>query len=377
MHIKGIQLTLLIGPMVPVPAPRVVMDALEQVTVTTNDVGHSGFQLTFGLSTNSPLHTIFLLTGGSPIPLLRVIIMVTINGTADVLIDGMVTNHAVQSADTSGQASLTLTGEDISVFMDKQDGSGFPFPAAPAEGRVALLLAKYAFFGLIPKIIPSVMVDVPIPTERIPSQRGSDLAYIRLLASQVGYVFYIEPGPAPGTNIAFWGPQVRAGLPQPALTTNMDAHDNVDQISFEFDNDQNAIPTVFYYDERTRAVIPIPIPPISPISPPLGALPPIPTRLEPVGSDLAKLPLAKSIMIGIAKSAAWSEAVKGRGELSVQRYGRRLKARGLVGVRGAGMAFDGLHYVKSVTDRLERGSYKQSFELSRNGLISTIPQVPV
>ena len=35
MLAKGIQLTLLIGPVIPVPAPRVVMDALESVEVST------------------------------------------------------------------------------------------------------------------------------------------------------------------------------------------------------------------------------------------------------------------------------------------------------------------------------------------------------
>jgi hypothetical protein len=40
------------------------------------------------------------------------------------------------------------------------------------------------------------------------------------------------------------------------------------------------------------------------------------------------------------------------------------------------MAFDGLYYVKSVTHNIKRGEYKQSFELGRNGLISTLPKVP-
>ena len=53
-----------------------------------------------------------------------------------------------------------------------------------------------------------------------------------------------------------------------------------------------------------------------------------------------------------------------------------LKARQLVGVRGAGLAFDGLYYVESVTHRVKRGEYKQSFELSRNGIVSTVPGVP-
>jgi hypothetical protein len=53
-----------------------------------------------------------------------------------------------------------------------------------------------------------------------------------------------------------------------------------------------------------------------------------------------------------------------------------LKARQLVGVRGAGVAFDGLHYVDSVTHRITRGEYKQSFSLTRNALVSNTPVVP-
>ena len=59
------------------------------------------------------------------------------------------------------------------------------------------------------------------------------------------------------------------------------------------------------------------------------------------------------------------------------RYGRVLKARGLVGVRGAGLAYDGLYYVQSVTSTLKRGEFKQSFNLTRNGLVSITPRVPV
>lgn len=373
--LKGINLTLMMGPIVPVPVPKSVLDALTQVTVTTNDVGKSGFQLTFTISTRSPLHTLFLLSGGSPISLLRVILVVTINGTPNVIMDGMVTNHQVAPGADAGHSTLTLTGEDVSVLMDKTDFSGFPYPAVPAEGRVALLLLKYAFLGIIPLIIPSVLLDVVLPTAAFARQKGTDLEYINELAERVGYVFYIEPGPVPGTNTAYWGPQIKVGVPQPALNINMDVHTNVESLSFSFDNNLNAIPTVFIYNEITKAVLTIPIPPITPLNPPLGLLPPIPTRFQPVSNDLSKRPTAQAIMIGLAKASQWAEAVTGEGSLDVMRYGRILKARQLVGVRGAGLAFDGLHYVRSVTHTIKPGEYKQSFKLSRNGLISTVPRV--
>ena len=70
-----------------------------------------------------------------------------------------------------------------------------------------------------------------------------------------------------------------------------------------------------------------------------------------------------------------ADAVSGSGSLSVVRYGHILKARQLVGVRGAGLSYDGMYYVESVTHNLKRGEYKQSFTLSRDGLVSQTPVV--
>jgi len=92
--------------------------------------------------------------------------------------------------------------------------------------------------------------------------------------------------------------------------------------------------------------------------------------------DTAKLSPMAAVAKGLALAADSSDAVTGTGSLDVLRYGRILKPRGLVGVRGAGLAYDGLYYVKSVTHDLKRGEYKQSFTLTRNALVSITPVVP-
>ena len=48
-----------------------------------------------------------------------------------------------------------------------------------------------------------------------------------------------------------------------------------------------------------------------------------------------------------------------------------------MGVRGAGYLYDGLYYVKQVTHKVALGSYSESFELTREGVGSTTPVVPV
>ena len=90
----------------------------------------------------------------------------------------------------------------------------------------------------------------------------------------------------------------------------------------------------------------------------------------------AKLTPVQAALIGIAKAAKSADALSATGSLNVLRYGRLLQPRKLVGVRGAGDAFDGLYYVESVTHDIKRGEYKQQFTLRRNGLLSTVPRVP-
>ncbi|MCH7719891.1 MAG: hypothetical protein IH988_02720 [Planctomycetes bacterium] len=374
--VRGVHLTLMIGPGVPLPVSKDVIDALQSVEVTTSTEGPSVFQLSFKLSTRSPLHTIFLLSGGStPIPLVRVVIIATVRGSPEVLIDGILTNHEVSPGDTPGEALLTMTGEDLTKVMDWIPLDGLPYPAMPPAARVLLALAKYAVLGVVPMVIPSVLIDVPIPVERIPRHKGTDLSYIKALADEVGYVFYIDPGPQPGMSVAYWGPEFKVGAPQPALNLDMDAHTNVESLSFNFDSEERKLPVVFIHEPISKAPILIPVPDITPLNPPLGAVPPIPKGIEPIRGT-GKYSPVRAALIGLAKAAKSSDALRGTGSLDVMRYGRVLKARRLVGVRGAGLAFDGLYYVASVTHSIRRGEYKQNFTLVRNGLLSTVQRVP-
>ena len=380
--LQSVQLSLLIGPIVPVPVPSTVIESLSSVEVKVEDVGQSGFQLVFSIDKQSPLQILFLLTGGSPLLFMRVVLVATVNGVANVLIDGVITNNQIAPGDKGSNSTLTITGKDLTALMDQSDWSGFPYPCCPPEARVAIICAKYSIFGLIPMVIPSIMIDVPLPIEQIPVQQGTDYQYVRQLASDVGYVFYISPGPAVGMSKAYWGPQVKVGPVQPALSADMDAYTNVESLQFTFDQEKNKLPLVYVYNQETGVSIPIPMPPITPLNPPLGLIPPLPTNLlppdlKPYRDDVSKLPIPQAIMMGLAQAAENAECVTCQGSLDVTRYGGVLQARQLVGVRGAGPAFDGLYYVKNVTHKIKRGEYKQNFTLTRNGLVSTVTSLNV
>jgi hypothetical protein len=355
-----------------------VIESLTDVTVTATAAPDqdSGFELNFSLEKNSLLPTIFLLVGGAMPPIVRVVVMVTMGGLPEVLIDGVMTQAQVQPGSEGKPSTFTVKGVDLSAVMGLFELTGVPYPAMPVEARVLLMLAKYAFLGVIPVVIPSIVPDIPNPLDRIPVQQGTDLAYLRRLASRTGYIFAMIPGPVPGTSFAYWGPEAKIGVPQPALNVDMDALTNVESLSFTYDSDQATLPVVFIQNQETRVVIPIPIPPVSPLNPPLGLIPPIPKKVRFI-RDTAKLGPAQAVLLGLAKASRTSDVVKAEGSLDVLRYGRVLKPRTLVGVRGAGLAFDGLYFVQRVQHSIKRGSFKQRFSLVRNGLVSTLPVVPV
>jgi hypothetical protein len=373
--LKGVSLTLYSGTVATSPVAREVIEALTSVEVTSATEGPSGFQLTFTLSQRSSLHRDFLIKAGTN-PLLRMIIVVSIQGTPDVLMDGVITNHQVSPGSQPGESILAMTGEDLSRVMDLVDFSGLPYPAMPANLRVAAILAKYAVFGVIPAVVPSPFFDVILPTSLIPAQDGTDLQYVQLLAKKTGYVFYVDPGPKKGMSTAYWGPPIMWGQEQPALNYDMDAHRNVESLSISFDTANATMPVVYVQNKLTKVPIPVPIPKINPLRKPMALVPPSITKFTPL-RDTAKLPFVNALLLGVAEAAKSSDAVSGSGSLDVVRYGQILKARKLVGVRGAGEAFDGLYFVKSVTSTLKRGEFKQSFQLSRNGLVSINKTVAV
>jgi hypothetical protein len=368
-------LTLLLGPVEPVPAPKPFMDALTSVTVTVSATGTSGFQLTFTLANNSPLQTFFLLAGGAPLPFIRTILLATFGGLPQVVMDGIVKHTEVVPDAMQGSSKLVVTGEDLTALMDLVDLSGLPFPGLTPDLRVETILAKYAVFGIVPNVFPVVTPDVEVPVTRIPTQKGTDLAYVRQLAKEAGYVFYLDPGPLPGTTQAYWGPEIKFGIPQPALNANLDAWTNLESLNFRYTPQSAVTPLVFIQDPTTKAILPLVIPPVTPLNPPLGVVLPTPQKIEAL-KDTAKLSPAQAIMVGMARASETADVVSADGSLDVLRYGQILKARQLVGIRGAGLSFDGLYYVDSTSHNIKLGEYKQSFKLKRNGLISNTPVVP-
>jgi hypothetical protein len=378
----GGTLSLRIGPAVlPIPAPPPLLESLESVTVTNNDTGRSGFQLTLAVGRNqlSGLLDYPPLLLQMVRPGFRVIVSVTVGAKLEVLMDGVITNHQLAPSAQPGGSKLTVTGEDLTALMDLKDGPK-SFPAQLNNfGIAGLILKDYVQYGIKPVTVP-LPGDVPPlpapPPGAVVTKMGTHFKILNDLLGPAG-VFQLKPGDLPGVSTAYWGPAVRVGLPQRAMTFNMGSSSNVNSISFQSD----ATKPKLVEGKVKDAVFGMELPVFGlPLDPPLAALPAWINNQPFVGTrwqeDDQKGSWGLAMQTAFAESAkSQRDAVTASGELDVGRYGDVLKARAPVDVRGVGLTFDGTWYVKSVTHNISRGSYKQSFSLERDGVFPISPVV--
>ncbi|MGH3310058.1 MAG: hypothetical protein ACRDP3_05665 [Streptomyces sp.] len=367
-----IHLTLRMGPKLTRPVPPEVTEALLSAQITSTAGERSGFQLAFDLTKKGAIIK-RLLPEGFFDPKTRVIVTASVKGTPRVLLDGLIVRQEVGASNQPGQTTLTVTGEDLTLLMDLEERADRYPNLAPAQ-RVARILAKYTDYGIDPHIIREQIPQPPREQLRVEYQTGTDLSYVNELAGANGYTFYLDPGPRPGRSTAYWGPQKRIGQRQHALNVNMDANSTVDQLTFAYDGTAREEPQARVQDPRTREWALLPQQDISPLRPQLGRRP-SPALKRRTLTGTAKLDSETARAAALARAATSADAISGSGQLDVNRHGYILHPRELVGVRGAGVTYDGDYYVTSVTHNLWPGRYQQNFTISREGLVAMSDRV--
>jgi len=364
-NVLGIRLLLWSGDPLPTPSPS-LLQPLRSVEVTNDADSTDGFQLTFALTKDRfGFHDVIrTLSPGT-----RVWIGVVIGAFPQPLIDGVVERHDISPSDQPGRSRLTVTGTTVSSLMGLKERSQ-SHPNQPDFVIVTKLLLQYPQLGFLPAVTPTT--NIPIELDRTPQQAETDLALIQRLATANGFVFYTEPVTF-GVNKAYWGPVLRASLPQPRLTLGMGAQHNLKTLSFSLNSLAPVGAEGSFVEPFTKMTIPLPALPALRI-PPLAANP-APARRTTLLRDTGNAGPIQGALASVAAATRSPEAVSGQGTLDTVRYGAVLKARGLVGVRGAGVDYDGHYYVKRVTHNISRGTYTQSFSLSREGTVSLTPVV--
>jgi hypothetical protein len=364
----GIRLVLWMGETVPVPAPYEIVSALTNVEVTRDVEYGDGFQLTFTLSKET-IGEYDLLRAGVLDPFNRVLIGVVLGAWPEVLMDGVIDHHQFAPSKEPGQSTLTVTGKDITAMLNLEQVNR-PYRNQPDNVIVEGLLRNYSQYGLVRAVMPAT--DVPLELRRVPWQCETDLQCIQRLAEDNGFVFYIEPVVF-GTNMAYWGPENRLGVPQPALAKNMGPSTNVEMLNFSTDARAPVAAKGHFVEPIFKTLIPIP--PMPPLRVPPLAARPVPARRTVLLREAANRNPARALLSSVVRTTHAPEAVTGTGTLDTVRYGHVLRARKLVGVQGAGTNHDGNYYVQRVKHTITRGSYTQEFTLKREGTGALLPVV--
>ncbi len=365
----GIRIVILVGDTVPLPAPYDLTSALQQLEVTSDSSQGDGFQITFNLARNG-LADYGLIQKGTVAPMKRIIIGVLMGARPEVLIDGVITHHQFNPGTEPGQATLTVTGRDLTALMDLEEKNA-EFPNQSDFMIATRVLSAYAKHGIAPMAMPTA--DFPISLNRIPRQHETDLQFLKRLAGRNGFVFYLEPLTF-GASQAYIGPASRVGLPQPALSMNLGSTSNLKSITFA--NDALALTGErgVFLEPITKTSIPIPVLPSLRL-PPLVARPATPNRIR-LQRDTANQSPTRAATGLLAAATNAPDPVTADGEVDSVRYGHVLRARKLVGVRGVGLTHDGLWYVRRVTHTVSRTDYSQRFSLSREGDFTLTPLLP-
>lgn len=370
MNLLGVHLTLLIGPdPVALPAPPPLVEALSEVEVLQADEGPSGFRLTFTVGRSGPLDLFDYRLVALPQTQTgaRAIIVVAFNAIPRVLMDGIVIRRDLIPGEAPGEGRLVLSGRDLGAAMERE-ATPTEHPAMDESAIAFRIAARYPAYGLAPLVIPPPVLDPPLPVDRTPVQTSSDFAYLAALAERHGYVCALEPGPAPGANLLYFGPRIRPGAPQKALSVNLGPESNVVDLSFASDALAPERVQARVQDRTTGVTLPV----LTPVStrPPLGAMPDW-ARLGPGlrsrGMQTSGLSIAQAFARAQARfDRSVDETNRASGTLDALRYDGLLRAGAPVGLRGAGFTHDGTWIVREVRHRIGGGRYLQDFVLSRH-----------
>jgi phage protein D len=375
MSMLGVHLSLRVGVSAPIPAGEPLVSALESAEVTHSDQGRSAFQLVFRVGRGAnELQDYALLADPALSPGSRVVLGMTVAGVPQLLFDGFITQQQFKPSAEPGASTLTLTGEDVSYQMDRDERSE-TYPGQSDEAIVQTILERYAQYGVVPLVQTPAVTEQPSQDEHTPAQQATDYAHLIELAQRHGFVLYVVPGPATGQSTVVWGPPVREGTAQPALSVNLGPDTNVDAIEFSYDGLAAELYTGRVQDRSDNSVVDVSSGAISRRT--LARNDPLATARTRVYRESFSSSAMAFARAQALTDASVQSAIEATGELDTGRYGRLLEARALVDLRGVGQLLDGTWYVKSVTHKIQRGSYKQAFTLAREATGATSTRAEV
>ena len=326
-------------------------------------------------------------------------------GVSSCLIHGPITDRSVQLRDGGSGSSLTISGQDSSMRMDR---SSFQLPqmGVTAQLNAMAILGRY---GFVPAVDFTV-VPYP-PTERTQNQVGTDLQFLKKIADNNGKKFWMsyEAVLIPGGVVVIEIANLRTAPPRFHITAppspfppeivpkalkinvNETTGDCKNMPSFQASADSERPvlmnPLQARIDDKLGVPVPSPATTVplafansalySSIRPPMPGLP-LMAALGPRSLlQTQTLPTPGGTAEYLVRAdAALGEAaffVNASAKTTLNAFDYVLRPGQMVPVRGVGKQFNGTYFVTSVTHTIDEKDHVMEAELVRNALGPPIP----
>ena len=281
-----------------------------------------------------------------------------------ILVNGYIKDVQLSMGNTPGSARLEVVALDVLGTKMANVQQPFPWPNAPDSNIASAIFAKHLVIPLVDPIPPTrTLLDT------VTNQAHYDAPFLMRLAEFYGYDLFVQPDPFTGRDIGHMHRPMTTFPPQGVLSIDFGSQSNL--TDFNMSNDMLKPATVMgtSIEQNTRA----PIPAIAPVSTdiPMGLEPSLYRILPPA---IAIDPLMEAAnpseaqVRAAAKVTQGSRNITARGTVDGVKFGRPLRVGLPVLVRGPGLQHNGRYYVDSVTHKISRDNYQQSFTAWRNAV---------
>jgi hypothetical protein len=346
------------------PLPANFMRALRQIEVETA-VGHASIlRLHFDLS-RTFLGDLDVLAFDVFQPLFPISIRLsTFFGVPQCLMNGYIKDTTLGAQNQPGHSTLEVVAMDAIGTTMSHVQQPVPWPNLPDSTVAQAIFTKYAMPSVVLPTLPTrTMLDTTT------TQRAHDGAFLIQLASRNRYEVYIQPDLVSGLDVGHFHPPLTLAPPQGVLSVDFGSQTNLHRFHVSYDTLRPTGVVTASSDPRTRVVAPV-LGSLS-LDPPMGREPTLKRILVPpvermYGTDAANP--AEVQAQALARATSTSRTIRATGEVDGIKYARPLLAGLPVLVRGAGQQHSGLYYVTSVTHRISRDDYTQSFSAWRNAV---------
>ena len=282
------------------------------------------------------------------------------SGPAEPLIEAHVIETNANFANQPGQSVLNVVAMDPTVLMNLEEKVR-PWPDM-ADGDIATtIFGEYGFSAKVEPTQPSRQ-----EVDHTTMQRGADIRFLQQLAQRNGYECYVEANTSTGHIEGHFHPPELEQRPQGVLSVNMGESTNVNSFNARYDMLRPTTARVTGLDIGTRSDQPAQAENLAFRE--LGSEPSLNgdrrRRVLLSQTGLAETGELQAYAQAVVDRSSW--AITADGELNTVAYGRLLRAKRPVLVRGAGRQFNGTYYVQQVLHTFSGNGYTQRFTLYRN-----------